>query len=85
MNSFLRKCNDDGKATCNTAVAILSGDDVVVIDAGGTKKGHAAKRLRLFVYVNGQLTPGTRVMKFLGGKKFIVSRSRKSIPNKNPT
>ena len=52
-------------------MAIKSGDDVILIDGGGPKL--VSKRgLTIDLYLNGELTPGTKIIKHRGGKKFDV-------------
>ena len=73
MHTFQRRCNPGNPgAACNSAVAIKSGDDVILIDGGGPKV--VAKRgLTIDLYLNGELTPGTKIVQHRGGKKFDVS------------
>lgn len=74
MRTFYRKCNR-GKATCNCAVAVRSGDDVIVIDrCGASSSTSKYKALKMTLYLNGQLTKGTRVIAYGGGKKYEVWR-----------
>lgn len=71
MRTFYRDCNK--KATCNCAVAIRSGDDVILIDrCGQSAKIQRRKRMTIKIYKNGELTPGTRIRRFGGGKKYEV-------------
>lgn len=74
VRTFYRKCNR-GRATCNCAVAVRSGDDVIVIDRCGptvTTSGKY-KPIKITLFLNGQLTAGTRILSFGGGKKYEVS------------
>ena len=71
VHIFQRKCNSLIDASCNSAVAIKSGDDVIIIDAGGPKV-ISRKGLKINMYLNGELTPGTKIIKHKGGSKFDV-------------
>ena len=71
MHTFQRKCNPTIDASCNSAVAIKSGDDVILIDGGGPKV-ISKKGLKIKMYLNGELTPGTKIVKHKGGSKFDV-------------
>lgn len=70
---FYRSCN--GKASCNCAVAVRSGDDVIVVDRCGPTMGKSSKKtpMTLKMFLNGALTEGTEVLRKAGGKKYIVS------------
>lgn len=71
IHSFYQTCN--GKASCNCGVAVRSGDDIIVFDScdpdGGKKVKHNPLDIRM--YLNGELTPGTRVHRY-GNKKYQV-------------
>ena len=70
VRTFLRNCN--GKASCNCAVAVKSGDDIIVIDRCGPRKGVKAHPIVPRLYLNGELTPGTRIIRQSGGRKYQV-------------
>ncbi|XP_035829885.1 uncharacterized protein LOC106014199 isoform X2 [Aplysia californica] len=59
VRAFQRSCN--GKAACNCGVAIKSGDDVIVLDRCGFKRGGPSIPLKPQVYYNNELTPGTKI------------------------
>ncbi|XP_033756294.1 uncharacterized protein LOC117339038 [Pecten maximus] len=67
---FFRKCN--GRAACNCAVAVRSGDDVILIDRCGPDSDNAQPHLDVRSYINDDLTLGTRVVKYEGGKEYRV-------------
>ena len=78
MHAFYRACGTTNGASCNCAVSIQSGDDVIVIDQCGptkplTKQERDTKRQRVHLYLNGELTPGTQVRKLRGGKTYQVT------------
>ncbi|XP_064631285.1 uncharacterized protein LOC135489721 [Lineus longissimus] len=71
VNTFYRKC---GRIpSCNCAVAIKSGDDVIAIDRCGPKKGKGTRPITVDLYKNGDLTPGTRIVRLNGGNKYQVT------------
>lgn len=54
-------------------MAIKSGDDVIIFDrCGPTKSEREDRSLDIKVILNGQLTPGTKILRFGGGKKYEV-------------
>ena len=68
---FTRSCN--GKAACNCAVAVKSGDDVILFDRCGAQQGEADGRpIQFQMLVNGELTTGTRVIRRDDGKAYEV-------------
>lgn len=69
VHTFYRNCN--GHASCNCAVAVKSGDDVILIDRCGPDKGKSVP-VDLSVFANGDITPGTRIYRFLEGKRYEV-------------
>ena len=70
---FLRKCGSE--ATCNCAVAVKSGDDVIVVDRCGARQGNSRQDIPMTVtaYLNGNLTSGTKVYQYKGGDEYRVS------------
>ena len=76
VHMFFKKCVGVGsnRASCNCAAAIKSGDDVILFDSCDNKRKKADhKFLRIVLYKNGDLTPGTYVERVDGGVKFKVS------------
>ena len=55
-------------ATCNCAVAVRSGDDIILIDGCGPNSEIRNKRMRVNVYKNGDLTEGTRLFTESNGR-----------------
>ncbi|XP_033756295.1 uncharacterized protein LOC117339040 [Pecten maximus] len=70
VHTFYRSCN--GKASCNCAVAVKSGDDVIVFDICGRKKTDRVQPLLKKMYLNGDLTPGTYVFQKNSGATYII-------------
>ncbi|GAB1607640.1 hypothetical protein Ahia01_001047900 [Argonauta hians] len=70
VRTFYRSCN--GFASCNCAVAIRSGNDVILIDRCGPIARSFQTSMTTKLYLNGQLTPGTRIISFQGGQKYEV-------------
>ncbi|XP_041368567.1 uncharacterized protein LOC121382945 isoform X2 [Gigantopelta aegis] len=72
VRSFYRACN--GRASCNCAVTVKSGDDVILIDRCGPTMGTSTRKTRIAVKIfkNGQLTKHTRILQFAGGKRYEV-------------
>ncbi|XP_062619832.1 von Willebrand factor D and EGF domain-containing protein-like, partial [Saccostrea cucullata] len=72
VRTFYRRCNR--VAACNCAVAIRSGDDVILFDVCGPSMGKSSRRTRytMKMYLNGDLTPGTDVIRKGGGKTYEV-------------
>ena len=82
VRTYLRACTQGlPAATCNCAVAIRSGDDVIIMDRCGAGKPdengalstEKDRRMTMAMYLNGELTEGTSIEKKKGGKKFYVS------------
>ena len=74
VHTFQRECNGYPGATCNCAVAVRSGDDVIVVDRCGAEKTTEISDVLSFkAFVNGELTPGTEVTKLPGGSEFMVN------------
>ncbi|KAK7469526.1 hypothetical protein BaRGS_00036472, partial [Batillaria attramentaria] len=69
VHTFYRNCN--GHASCNCAVAVRSGDDVILIDRCGPESGETIP-LDISVYANGDLTAGTYIYSFLEGRRYKV-------------
>jgi len=80
-----QRCERDVLATCNCAVMVRSGDDVLAIDRCVRRRhrmpppryGYSddhAPFMSVRLYLNGRLTPGTRIHQLADGRKYIVSR-----------
>lgn len=67
--------------SCNCGVAVRSGDDVFVVDRCRLKPEACTdadcRMMKVTLFVNGDLTPGTRIFKTDGGLSYEV-RSQKS-------
>ncbi|KAK3600843.1 hypothetical protein CHS0354_014207 [Potamilus streckersoni] len=62
-----KQCSPHSRATCNCAVAIKSGDDVI------TFRGcHQTQMMSVQIYKNNELTPGTYVKRMGCGQKYEV-------------
>ena len=73
IRTFTRSCN--GKAACNCAIAVKSGDDVILIDRCGYQQDVPNDRpTQIKMLVNGELTPGTRVVRKDDGKAYDVKK-----------
>ena len=79
-----QRCERDVLATCNCGVMVRSGDDVLVIDRCVRRRHRMPPPLAGFsddhgpimsvvLYLNGKLTPGTRIHQLADGRKYIVS------------
>ena len=77
-------CGHLVSASCNCAVAVQSGDDVIVIDRcvrkrkpftqlDGTVVTDPLTVMSVNLFLNGQLTPGTHIYQDGDGKKYFVS------------
>ena len=73
VHVFQRKCNDF--AACLCAIAIRSGDDVIVIDSCGPNETPVSRtpQLEVRLYLNSGLTPGTQIEQYNGGTSYKVS------------
>jgi hypothetical protein len=71
VHALYKECGDRS-ASCNCAVMVRSQDDVVVIDRC-SDKANDQPPVDVRLYVNGELTPGTKIFRYLDGKKFRVS------------
>ena len=70
VRPFIRRC---GNVACNCAVAIRSGDDIILIDSCGPRDApYAAGTLVVRFYLNGDLTPGTSLHQYDDGLKYEV-------------
>lgn len=71
VRSFYKKCNN--VASCNVAVAVKSGDDVIIFDY---TQPTSKPRFQIRVLKNGDLTAGTRIKRMRDGKTFKVKSRR---------
>ena len=73
VHTFQRQCNL--RATCHCTIAIRSGDDVIVIDSCGPGKTPVSRtpQIEVRLYLNGDLTPGTKIEQYNGGTTYRVS------------
>ncbi|XP_078311454.1 uncharacterized protein LOC111132750 [Crassostrea virginica] len=74
VHTFYRSCNK--RASCNCAVAVRSGDDVIVLDVCGQTRSTGKKKRRPLtkkLFLNGELTPGTSVFQHRKGKKYEIN------------
>ena len=86
VNAVYQRCERDVLATCNCGVMVRSGDDVLVIDRCARRRQRMPPPLEGFsdayapimsvmLYLNGRLTPGTRIHQLANGHRYIVSSS----------
>uniref|UniRef100_A0A2C9L6R6 VWFD domain-containing protein n=1 Tax=Biomphalaria glabrata TaxID=6526 RepID=A0A2C9L6R6_BIOGL len=68
VRSLQSQCHSQSNLTCLCGIMVLSGDDVVVFDKCGN---NFATDVRL--YVNGDLTPGTKVLRYADGLMYKVN------------
>ena len=73
VRTFQRRCN--GHAACHCAIAIRSGDDVILIDSCGPDATPETRtpQIEVRLYLNGDLTPGTEIIQYDGGRTYKVS------------
>jgi len=73
VHAFQRRCN--GNTACLCAIAILSVDDVIVIDTCGLNETPVSRtpQLEVRLYLIEHLTPGTQIEQYAGGKLYKVS------------
>ena len=73
VHTFQRRCN--GHAACHCIIAIRSGDDVIVIDSCGPDEKPVTRtpQMEVRLYLNGDLTPGTKIEQYNGGTTYKVS------------
>ena len=68
----MRSCAS--RATCNCAVAVKAGDDVIVVDRCGAERGNRVDvPMTVTAYLNNELTTGTKVYQYKGGDEYRVS------------
>lgn len=70
MQTFVRKCL--GHVACTCTVSIRSGNDVIIIDSCGERAKANGGSMQLEVYLNGQFTPGTKILQYNDGRKYKV-------------
>ena len=72
VRTFNRRCNS--RAICTCATVVKSGDDVFVIDQCGQRARQASEQpIRVYLFRNGDLSPGTAVYRLDEGRKFKVN------------
>ena len=72
-----QRCTPDVDFTCTCAVAVKSGDDVFVVDrCRRIDQENADVVMRTVMFVNGDVTPGTRVFSQSDGADMKVYESR---------
>ena len=73
IHTFQRRCNV--RAACHCTIAIRSGDDVIVIDSCGASGTpvYRTPQIEVRLYLNGDLTPGTKIEQYNGGTTYKVS------------
>ena len=73
VRTFQRRCN--GHAACHCAIAIRSGDDVILVDSCGPESTPKKRtpQIEVRLYLNGDLTPGTEIIQYDGGRTYKVS------------
>ncbi|KAL3863376.1 hypothetical protein ACJMK2_005133 [Sinanodonta woodiana] len=67
-----KKCSPNARATCNCAVAIKSGDDVITFRGCQNSQHHQNPMMTVQIYKNNELTPGTYVKRMGCGQKYEV-------------
>ena len=73
VHTFQRQCYHT--AACHCIIAIRSGDDVIVIDSCGPDRTPVSRtpQIEVRLYLNGDLTPGTKIEQYNGGTTYKVS------------
>ena len=82
-NTVYQLCGPGINASCNCAVAVKSGDDVIVIDKCrritppfyglGSTSSNPPTVLTTTIYLNGELTPATKIYEEADGMMIYVS------------
>lgn len=72
VHTFYRRCN--GRASCNCAVAVKAGDDVLLVDKCGPTESSTGGFYPITVelFRNGILTPGFQILSYYEGRKIKV-------------
>lgn len=72
VHTFYRRCN--GRASCNCAVAVKAGDDVLLVDKCGPAESSTGGFYPITVklFRNGILTPGFQILSYYEGRKIKV-------------
>lgn len=85
VHAIYQKCHPNLEATCNCGVAVQSGDDVIVIDRCFRRQltvpalrsrlspDDPPSTMKIQLFLNGNLTPGTKIHEDADGKKYFVS------------
>jgi len=73
VHTFQRRCYNH--AACHCTIAIRSGDDVVIINNCGPGGMQVSRipQIEVRLYLNGVLTPGTKIEQYNGGTTYKVS------------
>ncbi|XP_064632393.1 uncharacterized protein LOC135490806 [Lineus longissimus] len=71
ITGYYRKCGG-GYPSCNCGAAAKIGDDVILLDRCGPKPDPNRRHLTVTVFKNGELTPGTKILRLDGGAKYEV-------------
>ncbi|GFR90478.1 von Willebrand factor D and EGF domain-containing protein [Elysia marginata] len=74
IRSFYRKCAAQDSVSCNCAVAIQAGDDVVIFDKCGPSAGNTGSfyPMSAHMFRRGILTPGFRILSQYEGREYKV-------------
>ncbi|KAH9523928.1 hypothetical protein Btru_047521 [Bulinus truncatus] len=70
VHTFFRPCN--GRAACNCAVTVKSGDDVFLFDRCGPKESEILDALDIKLFRNGELTANTYIIQQSEGRKYTI-------------
>lgn len=84
VHAIYQKCRPNLLASCNCGVAVQSGDDVIVIDRCLRRQlrvpdfrsrwsSESGPAMVIQLFLNGDLTQGTKIHKDADGKKYLVS------------
>lgn len=60
---------------CTCTVSIRSGDDVIIVDSCGERALAKGGQMQVEVLLNGELTPGTKILSENNGNKIKVKPS----------
>lgn len=72
VHIFRRECGAGANIVCTCAVAVRSGDDVVVIDRCGADANSTQDYITIHMYNNGDFTKGTAVHQIDDGHGYMV-------------
>lgn len=75
VRAFYRSCN--GRASCNCAVAVRAGDDVIIIDKCGPEATtDQFYPMTVKMFLRGSLTPGLRILSQYEGREYKVKKQK---------